>query len=164
MAGYPNKITRANLGPVYEDAVKPRNPKTELSAGPFNLMCWQLAGMNGQVARVQAYNTIAGGVLTRAAQSLAWDPEQSLPRMAWVRSGAGVYTWTLPNGGSGVGIYPDANGALISAALTWCRVTPQGATNLTAVGAVNPDGVSGTVNCFAAGAAADPVGFAFEAF
>lgn len=160
MSGYPNKITRSDLGPVYEDAVKPANPKTELTAGTFNLMAWQLAGLNGQAARVFSYCKIAASVLTQQTQALAWDPNQALPNIQWTRVGLGSYTWTLPNGGLGVGIYPDANGQSVGAGLLVCKVAPQGTADITGVGAVNPDGVSGTVNCFIAGSAGDPPGFA----
>ena len=161
MAGYPRKITRQNLGPTYRDAVKPTNPESEFSAGTLNLMAWQLAGMNGPSARAFFYVTISGTVLTTANQWMAWDPNQSLSAMAWVRTGAGVYTWSLPNGGLGVGIYPDADGSSVSAGLLAALGSVQGTTNLNLVSDVNLDGVSGTVNVYNAstGAAADPAAF-----
>ena len=161
MSGFPNKITRQNLGPVYADAVKPTNPESELTAATFNLVAWQVAGMNGPASRAFFYVTISGSVLTTANQWMAWDPNQVLPIMTWVRSSAGVYTWALPNGGSGVGIYPDANGALVAVGLLAALGAVQGTTNLNLVADVNPDGKTGTVNVFNAssGAAADPTAF-----
>lgn len=161
MSGYPNKITRQNLGPVYADAVKPTNPETELTAATVNLMAWQVAGMNGPAAKAFFYVTISGTTLATVSQWMAWDPNQSLPAMAWVRSGAGVYTWELPDGGAGVGIYPDANDEEFTAGLLCLIGAVQGTTNLNLVGDVDPDGVSGTLNCFNAssGAAADPTAF-----
>ncbi len=161
MSGYPNKITRQNLGPIYADAVKATNPTTELTASTFNLMAWQLAGMNGPAARAFFYVTISGITLTTANQWMVWDPNQALPLMVFTRSSAGVYTWALPNGGLGVGIYADANGTPVTAGLLCALGAVQGTTNLNLVGDVSPDGVTGTINCYTAstGAAVDPTAF-----
>ncbi len=161
MSGYPNKITRQNLGPIYVDAVKPTNPTSELTAATFNLMAWQVAGMNGPAARAFFYVTISGTTLTTANQWMVWDPNQALPLMMFTRSSAGVYTWALPNGGFGVGIYPDATGASVTAGLLCALGAVQGTTNLNLVADVNLDGVTGTINCYNAssGAAADPTAF-----
>ncbi len=155
MAGYPSKIIRDSLGPTFENEVKPTNPKREADANSYNLLCWQVAGMNGPAPRGFCYCTIAAGVITVQKQWFAWDPNHALANMSWVYTSAGVYTWALPLSG----IFPDMNGTPTTAGLVLALVIPQGTTGLIGIGAVNMDGVSGTANCFTIAGAADPVSF-----
>ncbi len=145
---WPNKITRATLGPTYENASKITNPKRNLDATILNKLAWQVAGMNGPAARGSVRCTLSGTVVTVTHQWFAWDPDQALVKMAFTRSSAGVFTWDLP----GTGIYADANGTLVAANLIGASPIVQGTTNLQAVADVDGDGNSGTLNIFDADA------------
>ncbi len=148
MPGWPNKITRASLGPTYENASKITNNKRQLEAGILNTLTWQVAGMNGPAARGFVRCTLSGTDVTVTHQWFAWDPDQALVKMTFTRSSAGVFTWALP----GTGIYNDVNGTPVAANLIGALPVIQGTTNLQAVADVDGDGNSGTLNIFDADA------------
>jgi hypothetical protein len=154
MSGWPQKITRAALGPIYENASKVTNPKKNLDAGILNLLAWQVAGLNGTAPRGLVRCTLSGTVVTVTHQWFAWDPDGALAKMAWTRSSTGVFTWTLP----GTGSYADANGISVPAGLIGCSPIYQGTANNQLVADVNVDGISGTMNAYDAdaGGAVDP--------
>jgi hypothetical protein len=159
--GYPAKITRTSLGPTYVNTGKIGDPKKAADADAFNLLCWQTAGMNGSAAR--GLLLITGGGASSPAianQWFAWDPNQALAPTTIVRLSTGTYTWSLPNAGFGVGIYPDMNGVNTSvglfAALPSVQGTGSAGTVASAIAAVSAGGVTGTINSFnLAGAASD---------
>ncbi len=145
---WPRKITRATLGPTYENASKITNPKKQLEAGILNKLAWQVAGMNGPAARGLVRCTLSGTVVTVTHQWFAWDPDQALIKMEFTRGSAGVFTWVLPSSG----VYADANGEMVPAELIGAVPVVQGTTNLQAVADVDSDGNSGTLNIFDADA------------
>lgn len=153
-AGYPNKITRAALGPTYENLAKVTNPKKQLDATAVNLLLWQTAGLNGPAAKGLVYCSLAGTIVTVNRQWFSWDADGALAKMQFTRTGTGVFTWALPGSGS----YPDVTGTSIAADLFATIPFLQGTTNDRASAAVNSNGISGTLNVFDAdsGAALDP--------
>jgi hypothetical protein len=148
MSGWPLKLTRAALGPLYENVSKIVNPKKQLDAAIINPLMWQVAGMNGTAARGLVRCTMAGTVVTVTHQWFAWDPDQSLVKMTFTRSSAGVWTWALP----GTGAYPDANSVSRPADLIGAVPFFQGITNVQMVADVNVDGYTGVLRAFDADA------------
>lgn len=150
MSGYPLKITRAALGPTYENVSKITNPKKQLDAAKLNLLLWQLAGVQGASARGLVRVTLAATTFTVTHQWLAWDADGALAKMTFTHVGTGDYTWTLPNSG----LFDDANGTSTAADLIGAVPLVQGTANRVAVGDVNVNGYSGTMKGFVADTAA----------
>jgi hypothetical protein len=150
MAGFPNKITRNDIGPTFENEVKVANPKREFDANTLNLMAWQLAGMNGTALRglVVATLNVVSLLVTVNAQWFAWDPNQALPNMAFTRTSTGSFTWSLPDGGLGVGVYNDKDNNPVSVSLLAAMPTLQGSNPAMATGFVNLDGKTGGMFVF----------------
>lgn len=150
MPGWPNKISRRSLGPTYQNAAKVNSPKEEADAAVFNLMCWQMAGMNGVVPLGIVIGQDDGsGNLTTLSQSFVWDPDGLLVPMVFTTVGPGSWTWALP----GSGTYPDMNGASVPVQLKMADPQPgiDVFRNMSAV--VDANGIEGSLYCFdAAGA------------
>lgn len=157
MAGYPNKFTRSAF-PTMENVGKIRNPNRDVDAAWLNLMFWQLAGINGLVPRGFQLCTIAAGVLTKGRKWLAWDPNGALSASAFdvVRTGSGVFTWSLSSSS-----FADKDGVSIAVASDWAIAIPMGTANINMIADVNANGYQGTINAFTAntGAAVDPAKF-----
>lgn len=151
MPGYPNKITRNALGPTYQNATKIGNPKEEIDASIFNLMCWQVAGMNAVSYRGVIIGRVDNATIELLSQSFAWDPNGILGPTVLNRSGAGIYSWTLPS----AGIYSDMNGNAVPANVTAAIAHPNGTSDRTMIAEVDSDGNSGSMRCFLSGAATD---------
>jgi hypothetical protein len=94
--GYPNRISRAALGPDKIDPKPVRDVTRQVSAQELKLIYWQLTGLNRAAARVLVYATVSGGVVTVTEQYIAWDPNGALPLLTFGYSGVGVYTFAFP--------------------------------------------------------------------
>lgn len=153
MPGYPNKITRNSLGPTFINANKIGSPQEEADANIFNLMCWQLAGLNLCAPRALIIGQADNASILLISQYLSWDPNGLLGPTALSRSGTGAYVWTLP----GTGIYPDMNGNSVPVNIEFVDARVNGGTNRYVIGEVDTDGNSGSMYCFLAdtGAATD---------
>lgn len=152
MPGWPNKISRASLGPTYQNAAKVGKPSEEADAAVFNLMCWQMAGMNLVSARAVIIGQSDGTTVSLVRQYFAWDPDSALSPCSLTRTGTGAYTWALPNSG----VYTDMNGNSVtfSGEFVWAATLSSG-TGRNCTADFNSDNHSGTMNCWLAGAAAD---------
>lgn len=155
MPGYPNKIIRTSLGPTYENANKVANPKQEIDAAVFNLMAWQVAGMNGCVPRGVIIGQADNASISLLKQWFAWDPNGALGPTALTRTGVGAYTWQLPGSGS----YPDMNGGLVAAQIEFAFVNCHAGTARYMTADVDNNGRQGTMYCWLNNAAAE-IGFA----
>lgn len=109
MPGFPNRISRASLGPALEDTWAVTNPKKAIPAASFMLAWWQLAGSALVVPKAIIGVTMSGTTPSTTYQALAFDPDGSLPLLLWTRSAAGVYSYSFPSSQ-----YPDENGNLVT--------------------------------------------------
>lgn len=146
MPGYPNKITRAALGPTYVNSTKIGNPAEEIDAAVFNLMAWQMAGLNLVAPRAVIIGQAENGQPILYKQWLSWDPNGALANTQFTRTGTGVYTWALP----GSGTYADMNGNLVVFQADYVDVSVMGATNRNVIADLDSDGNSGSLNCYQA--------------
>lgn len=144
MSGYPNKISRSSLGPSYQNAAKVGNPKQEADAAIFNLMCWQLAGVNVVAPRAVLIGQADNATISLVKQYLAWDPNGALGPSTFSRTSQGVYTWALP----GSGTYSDMNGNAVVFQAEYVQASIMGGTNRLLIADLDTDGNSGSINCF----------------
>jgi hypothetical protein len=151
MPGYPNKITRSALGPTYQNATKIGNPKEEIDATIFNLMCWQVSGMNGTTPRAVIIGQADNATIQFVKQFLSWDPNGALGPTTFARTGTGAYTWALP----GTGTYSDMNGNAVAFAADFVMAFALGSTGRYLIADLDTDGNSGTFNCWANNVAID---------
>lgn len=154
MPGYPNKITRAALGPTYQNATKIGNPKEEIDASVFNLMAWQVAGLSGTAPRAVIIGRANVSTPDFLKQWLAWDPNGTLGPTIFTRTGVGAYTWALP----GTGTYSDMNGNAVAVNVEFAFAFVMTDANRNMVASTTVDsggGYTGTMNCFSGGAASE---------
>jgi len=95
MSGFPVRPSRTAFGPTYSDAFPVTDPSKELGASVVNLVMWQLAACGLVLPQATIFVDASGSGATTTTQYLAWDPSQALSLLAWVRTGAGVYTCQL---------------------------------------------------------------------
>lgn len=122
MPGFPNRIARSSFGPTLKDKWPVVNPEHDVGAAPLNLLFWQVAGMNAAAARglIQVQVNEGTGAVDTLYQGFAWDPNGTLPKIAWTRSAAGVYTYALPQAE-----YEDEQGNLVTVELLGGQPMPQ---------------------------------------
>lgn len=118
--GFPNRISRAALGPALEDTWTVTNPKRAIPAASFNLAWWQLAGAGLVVPKAVIGVTITGTTPATTYQALAFDPDGGLPLIVWTRGSAGVYSYSFPSSQ-----YPDENGNLVTLSFEGGSISPQ---------------------------------------
>ena len=123
MAGFPHRIARSSFGPTIVDKFPVVNPKHDIGEAAFNLLFWQTAGMNTSAARAMLQVHVDGGAGTAETvyQGFAWDPNGTLPKLAWNRSAAGVYTFSLPQSQ-----YEDERGNPVTIDIVGGMAVPQG--------------------------------------
>lgn len=113
MPGWPNRISRASLGPTLEDTWPVTDERKEIPARTFNLKHWQIAG--GLLAAARAAiiaDGSSGASITTQFQAIAWDPDGLLPKLAWTRISLGVFEFEFPQTQ-----YPDESGNLVTLAI-----------------------------------------------
>jgi len=112
MGGFPTRITRTAIGPDLEDRYPVTDPNKEIGAKDFNLVFWQLCGLNltsWQRAVVAA--SWNGSAFDYLYQEEAWNSKRTQSHPSLARSAAGVYTYTFAS------TYKDEEGADISTGL-----------------------------------------------
>jgi hypothetical protein len=120
MSGFPTRISRSALGPVRRNRNAIIKPDECATAETFNLLLWQLAGMN---ATAPIAWVLGGADGTRFASAEAWNPDgDDTLRPTISRSSAGVYVVTY------AATYPDMDGAARPLVLLAGAVAPQGST------------------------------------
>lgn len=128
--GYPSRISRTALGPIYEDRRPVKDPTREVGRTWVNLVSWQVAG--GSVVGPLAKVFVESDGETRWA-SEAWDPNgDSAPTTT--RVSPGVYQVVY------AASYPDDEGTLITTALKGAAAFPQTTSDRRAVALVAGDG------------------------
>lgn len=105
MPGFPNRISRASLGPALQDTWPVTDPRKAIPAATFMLAWWQLAGASLVVPKAVIGVTMNGTQPVTDYQALAFDPDGVQPLLSWTRSAAGVYTYSFPQSE-----YPDEQG------------------------------------------------------
>jgi len=112
MPGFPNRISRASLGPSLVDTWPVTDETKAIPSKSFNLAWWQLAGSGLTAARGLLQVVMNGTQPETVFQALAWDPDGTLPNLLWVRDSAGVYSYSFPQTD-----YPDESGSPVTLAL-----------------------------------------------
>lgn len=115
----------------------PSNPKTDLSASQVNLAFWQLSGAGRTVP--MAIILFDGVTPALLMQRLAFDPNQLLPNIAFVKNGTGDYDFTFAS------TYQDEKGEARAFQPAAAMASTQGAAAGVKANASNPGG-SQTVN------------------
>jgi hypothetical protein len=94
MAGFPALVSRKDFGPTLEDEQPVKNPKTDIGADQFNLLFWQVGGMNLMTPRAIIRVDSTGNLVQKR---LAFDPNVELPdTVVTVTKGVtGAYTVTF---------------------------------------------------------------------
>lgn len=104
MSGFPNKPSRTDFGPEYENEFPVRNPKREMGEDIVNLLMWQVAGAGVVAPKAVLVVSHSGSTVTTTHQLLAFDPNSSVSPIPWVDAGTGQYAFTFADK------YPDQNG------------------------------------------------------
>lgn len=121
MAGFPNRITRAALGPTPANRKPVRSAVHNLDAAVQDLALWQLSGCGIMVARVWGVAHWSGSAMVLDASGEAWDPNglwTPLPQ----RAGVGDYTIEYP------ATVADKDGNAITTLLVATNAQPQSTT------------------------------------
>lgn len=120
MAGFPTRISRSAFGRRRRNRNAIINPDECVTAETFNLILWQLAGMNA-TAPIAWVLVEADG--TRLGSGEAWNPDSDdRLRPTSSRSSAGVYVVTY------AATYADMDDVARPMVLLAGRVGPQGST------------------------------------
>jgi len=154
MSGFPNRPSRANFGPTFQDERPVTNPEKEVSAGQVNLLFWQVAGMGLVAPKAVITCTVSGGVVTNVTQALAFDPKGEVSKISFAYAEAGRYTFAFSQQ------YADQLEVDRDLALVGGIVMPMNQ-SAAGVGVVQLDnGYSGTVRLFnMSGTLTDPSAF-----
>lgn len=91
--GFPERTARTGFGPEMKNKRAPIIPETDLSADQMNLSFWQMAGAGRTLP--MAVILFDGATPTIVFQTAAFDPNQELPPIAFVKDGTGDYTFTF---------------------------------------------------------------------
>jgi hypothetical protein len=152
MAGFPSRITRALFGPTREDLIPARDHVHFVASRFFNLLFWQVPGINVMVSR-------AGGLIV--ADALSQHEE------AWHPNGGAAPTFSHPATGNYrlvyAATYKDADDNDVVPAITRARGFVQSATPVI-VTAVVTSGVQVDLHLADAAGAAVDADVWFEAF
>jgi hypothetical protein len=147
--GFPNRTSRAALGPKYVNKRPVRDGSKEIGAPIANTFLWNDAGMSQTCDRAWALLHIAGGVATITAAGEAWDPDAGFaPTPAYVAPGH--YRLTYP------ATVKDENDNDVAPNLVAAKAHPQTTSDYRGVALVSGGGL--IVDVFvrdAAGAAVD---------
>lgn len=93
--GFPTRSNRSAFGPTREDYKPVTDPIRQNSAEDFNLLYWQVAGLDQVTPRAILRCSVSGGVVTTEDQQLAWDAEGALSAITWTYHGVGAYEWAF---------------------------------------------------------------------
>ena len=100
MGGFPNRTDLASLGPVLVDSAPVVNPSKEATAGQFNLLRWQAAGLSLVSYRAWLIFTADAGSQPILHRAEAWNPKglATGPHVppTITRIGTGVYDVLYP--------------------------------------------------------------------
>jgi len=124
MSGFPNRPTRNDFGPTYENERPVQDPKREVGEDIYNLNFWQVAGLGLVAPKVIIVATVAGSVVTTVNQFLAFDPSRSLSALTWTYEGVGHYSFDFQSQ------YPDEVGNNVNLSLVAGGAFVQGSTPL----------------------------------
>lgn len=120
MAGFPTRISRSAFGKRRRNRFAIMNPDECVTAETFNLLLWQLAGMN---ATAPIAWVLVGADGTRFASAEAWNPDgDDTLRPTTSRSSAGVYLVIY------AATYPDMDDVARPLVLIAGKASPQGST------------------------------------
>ena len=115
---YPNRATRAALGPHFKNAHPVEHPETDAGEETLNPLCDQVAGLNQVVvARAALVANWNGADFDKATQTEAWNPDGNQAHPVLARAGAGVYSYTF------AGTYLNSAGVAVPIALVAPRVS-----------------------------------------
>lgn len=92
--GFPDRPPRIGFGPQMRNKRPPINSETDLTADQMNLDFWQIAGA-GRTLPMTMILFDGGGTPAVIFQAAAYDPNQELPLIAFVKNGTGDYTFTF---------------------------------------------------------------------
>ena len=93
--GFPNRITRADLGPPHVNEHPVEHPETEVGAEVVEPLLHQVVGANLVLPRAVVAANWNGADFDYEHQQEAWNPDNAQVRPVLDRSGTGVYTWTF---------------------------------------------------------------------
>lgn len=91
--GFPERTARTGFGPEMKNKRAPIIPETDLTADQMNLTFWQMSG--GGRTLPMALLLLDGATPSLLFQALAFDPNQELDNIAFVKNGTGDYTFTF---------------------------------------------------------------------
>ncbi len=150
MTGWPDRITRDDLGPELADLLPAPNGQTFLGAVVFTLAWWVLAGAARPTTR--AWAGVDGAADSVLGHGEAWYPNADGPPPTLVKNGTGDYTLTYVNA-------PNESGQTKALGLSYAKAHAQTTSNINAVATVSGNDV--TVHTFTAdtGAAVDATVF-----
>lgn len=91
--GFPDRTARTGFGPEMKNKRPPINLETDLTADQMNLDFWQIAGAGRTLPMtVILFDGATPALLFQAA---AYDPNQELDPIAFVKDASGDYTFTF---------------------------------------------------------------------
>lgn len=119
--GFPNRVSRTTFGPKLKNKWPIVNPEQDIGDSQFNLLFHQTAGMNVVCSNGLLSVTVSqSGDVVTGYQGFSWDPNGSMPKIAWTRLTNGIYTFAIPSS-----TYPDENGNQIPISIIGGMVVPQ---------------------------------------
>lgn len=92
--GFPERPPRIAFGPEMRNKRPPINAETDLTADQMNLDFWQISGA-GRTLPMTVILFDGGGTPAVIFQAAAYDPNQELANIAFVKNGTGDYTFTF---------------------------------------------------------------------
>ena len=126
--GFPERPQRIGFGPEMRNKRPPINAETDLTADQMNLDFWQMAGA-GRTLPMTVILFDGGGTPAVIFQAAAYDPNQELANIAFVKNGTGDYTFTFESTynnekGQPISFVPRMSMAMVQGGAAGTKATP----------------------------------------